>query len=292
MQNPVVIVRRPSGGALGHAVMSWPGFFVPLTGMNEAGVAVAVNENGCKPEHRRVRGVDPLQILATVLMRARTLDEARAEIERAEHTTCELFVVSHGPSRRAALFENSASRVGVKEIDASDVLLATNHFEFTDARPLQEGYTNLENLDTQSISRLTRLKERLTGKSLPPHAGLAPGAPDYAFGSVDAEVAIDILRDGLDLRPGKGRMSFPCTEYSKGWALGNNHAMQSFVMVPEEGRFWMAAGWDQQCRNAVYSPFVGFDLGELLAGEVRPERLPVLDPPYRSYGAGVYPEPE
>ncbi len=289
MQNPVLVVRRPEGGLV-HVIMVWPGMVGGLTGMSEAGVAIGINDAGCKEEHRDPVGIAPLQMATKILAEARTMEEVNAVIESSDHASCQIFLVSHGPSRSASVFEMSASGVGSRGLDETGVLYTTNHFVQPDTLPYQEGYTNLENLETNSISRYTRLSERLCGESLPPHPGLAPDAPDYAYSKIDVEVAIDLLRDPLDLRPDQNRFCFPCTEYQDGgWALGNNHNLQSFVMAPEDLRFWMAAGWDDECVNAIYNPFIGFDLNDLLDGDPNSDLVPSYDPPYNhTYCNGIH----
>jgi hypothetical protein len=289
MQNPLVVMRRPEGG-LAHVIMMWPGMVGSLTGMNEAGVAIGINDAGCKEEHRDPVGAAPLQMATKILTEARSLEDASALIGTFDQASCQIFVVSDGPSRSAAVFETSASGVGIRGLDETGVLFTTNHFIQPDTLPYQDGYSNLENLGTNSISRFTRLRERLCGESLPPHPGLPPDAPDYAYGRIDVETAIDLLRDPLDLRPDQNRMCFPCTEYQNGsWALGNNHNLQSFVMAPEDLRFWMAAGWDPECQNAIYNPYIGFDLNDLLADDPALDLLPSYDPPYNdAYCNGVH----
>jgi hypothetical protein len=147
-------------------------------------------------------------------------------------------------------------------------------------------------MSRNSVTRYARLSERLTGKSYSPHPDLASDAADYAHGKIDVELAIDILRDPVDLRPENERKCFPCTEHSSGsWAVGNNHNVQSLVLVPEDFTFWLAAGWDDECENPVYNPFIGFDMDELLLGEHNPQGLPTYDPPYNGeYGNGVHEE--
>ena len=95
------------------------------------------------------------------------------------------------------------------------------------------------------------------------------------------EKAIDILRDPVDLRPNEGRKRFPCTEYENGnWAIGNNHNVHSAVMKGESLQFWLAAGWDEECRNPVYNPYIGFDVEALLSGAYGAGQIPTYDPPY------------
>ncbi len=288
LNNPLIIVRQPDEG-LKHISVAWPGMISTLTGINEAGLSVAVDENGCTEAHRDLDGRPPMQQLTNILQRASTVEQARTLIEQTDHAACQIFIVTHGPSRSAALFEITASGVGVRSIDVEDVLYAANHFAFTEVMNYQP-MKLIENLDSSSVTRHARLRERLTGESFAPHLDLAEDAPDYAFGRIDVEMAIDLMRDPLDLRPESDRKSFPCSEFKDGnWAVGNNHNMHSVIFVPEEMQMWVASGWDAECTNPIYSPYVGFDLEELFGGRVRPGRVPTYDPPYNSsYGTGVH----
>src|SRR5690606_11334637 len=168
-------------------------------------------------------------------------------------------------------------------------VFATNHYLLEETRDTQL-FQEVEDLHRSSVSRYTRLSERLTGRSLAPHPDLAEDAPDYAYGRVDPQVAIDLLRDPVDMRPEAERRNFPCDAYPTAkWAVGTNAAMQSIVMLPDQGRFWLAAGWDTECQNPAYNTFVGFDARALMDGEYVPGSVPAYDPPYNaSYGSAMH----
>ena len=291
MNNTLLIVRRPDDG-LGHVSMMWPSMVSTLSGMNEAGVAIANDELACREGHRDLQGVPSLQLLTEVLTKAHDLEEALAIIEATDHASCEIFLVSYGPTRTAAVVEKSATSVSVTRMNEDDVLFTTNHFLDPEMIPHIQGEVDLEDLTNGSITRWVRLQERLTGESLPPHPGLSEDDPDYAYGKIDPLVAIDILRDPLDLRPDQDRYSFEATEYTEApWALGHNTNVQSIVFAPEDLRFWLATGWDDEYTNPIYNPYVGFDLSDLLDGNVNPDLVPTYDPPYNgSYGNGIHPD--
>jgi hypothetical protein len=98
-------------------------------------------------------------------------------------------------------------------------------------------------------------------------------------------MAIDIMRDPTDLRPGSNRQCFPCDKFeNQSWAIGNNYNVSSHVFLPEELKFFTAAGWDEECRNPVYNPYVGFDLNELFNGTYTEGLVPTYDPDYNCPG--------
>lgn len=294
MENPMIFVRRPTEGYR-HVNVGWPGQAAILTGMNEHGLAGEINENYCPSESfRDMTGMPPQQQLVDILARAQNLDEAEAIVAETEQASCQLFVISHGPSRRGAVFEVWAQDYRTRTLggtETGDVLFATNHFEHPESSEAQEPRDIVDLLDN-SVSRYYRLSERLLGTSLPPHADLEPSAPDFVYGRLDVETAIDVMRDPIDLRPDQDRKMFPCSEYLDGnWALGNNHNIHSVIMIGETLELWMAAGWDAECTNPIYNPFVGFDLSSLFDGAYDAAVLSSYDPPFNdTYGTSIHVE--
>lgn len=294
MENPMLFVRRPIEGHR-HVNVGWPGQAAILTGMNEHGLTGEINENYCPSESfRDMTGVPPQQQMVDILTRARDLDEAEAIVAETDQASCQLYVISHAPSRSGTVFEvwglDYRTRT-LDETDTGDVLFATNHFEHPESGEAQEP-RDIVDLFDNSVSRYYRLSERLLGSSLPPHTDLDPSAPDFAYGRLDVETGIDVLRDPVDLRPDQDRRMFPCSEYQDGnWALGNNHNIHSVIMIGETLEIWMAAGWDDECTNPIYNPFVGFDLSSLFAGAYDAAVLSSVDPPFNdAYGTAIHVE--
>jgi hypothetical protein len=285
MNNPLVIVRKPSNGKLKMATMAWPAMMGNFTGMNEAGLAVAINDHLClpDPEVYDMDGIPHLQLLSQILYEAHDLNEALALVNAQQASGCSHFFITHGPSRNGFVIEISPNHTKVRWME-NDVVFATNHFIESGVMDDQD-FGDVEDMERNSVTRFTRLMERLTGQSKPPHPGLPPDAPDYAFGRIDVPMAIDIMRDPVDLRPDKNRDCFSCrwgfiALTNGSYAVGNNNAVTSYVFMPEDLRFWMAAGYDEECENPAYSPYVGFDLNDLFNGAFVPGNVPTYDPDY------------
>jgi len=277
--NPLVIVRKPEG-QLKTITVGWPSQLIAWTGMNEAGLALAVNDHLCLPDPTVYDlGGDPhLHILTQILLEAHDLDEALAIVDSHRASGCSHFVISHGPSQNAVVIEISPRHRKVRYLE-NGVVFATNHFiepEVSDDQDTMDP----DDLERSSVTRFTRLMERLTGQSKPPHPGLAPDAPDYAFGKLDVPTAIDILRDPVNLRPDRDRQCYPCDELFGTYALGNNYPIFSCVFLPGQLKFWLAANWDEECKNTIYSPYYGFDLNELFEGRYSEGLLTTYDPDY------------
>jgi hypothetical protein len=294
MEHPIVHVRAPTGGVR-HVVLSWPGTVAALTGMNEVGLTGEVNENRCPSEDfRDMAGVPAEQQLVALLAGARDLGEAESLAAATDQGACQMLVLSHGPSRDAVVIEQWGRGQAVRRLadsETSDLIWATNHFEHPDADASQQP-RDTEDLDDNSVSRFTRVRERLVGSSLPPHPGLGSAAPDFVYGRLDVGLAVDLLRDNVDLRPDQDRRMFPCTEHAHGnWAIGNNNNIHSVVMRGESLELWFSAGWDEECGTPLYSPFVGFSLPDLFDGDAGARVLPTLDPPFNDrYGSALHEE--
>lgn len=292
-QYTTIFVRQPDAGAR-HFSFAWPGQVSVLTGMNEHGLAIGVHENSCIEAHRDMSGVPALHQATEILTRAADVDQALSLVRGTEQATCQMFVLSHAASSSAVVAEITADGLAVRDLGASehgDVVFATNHFVAPDLLASQREL-DLEDSSETSVARYTRLRERLTGASAPPFADLGPDDPDFAYGRIDVETAIDILRDPIDMRPDQNRRAFPCDEVEGIWAIGNNHNIHSAIMLGDRLELWLAAGMDPECGNALYDPYVGLDLREVLAGRPEDALLGTLDPPFNpSFGSGVHEDP-
>jgi hypothetical protein len=280
VQMPLVIVRQPEG-KLRFVTMAWPASICTWTGINEAGLVIAINDHLClpDPEVYNLDGVPHLQMFTKIMMEAQDLDQALEIVDAHQASGCSHFFMSHGPSKDALVIEITANHTQVRYLE-NDVVFATNHFLMPGVMDDQD-VPDIEDLNSSTVSRFTRLMERLTGQSKPPHPGLSPDAPDYAWGKIDVPTAIEIMRDPVDMRPHRDRACKPCDSYGPTTtSLGNNFAMYSYVFLPEELKFWMAARFDEECENPIYSPYIGFDLNDLFSGTYTEDLVPTYDPDY------------
>jgi hypothetical protein len=290
-ENTIVFVRQPTGGAR-HVSFAWPGQVSVLTGMNEHGLTIGVHENSCPSESfRDLTGMPALHQAAAMMATAHDLDEALDMVTSTEQGTCQMFILSHAPSHDGAVVEVHGRGFGVRAIDDAptpDVVFATNHFLHPDAVESQQPRA-IDDLTDNSVARFVRLSERLTGSSMAPHPDMSPEAKDMMLGRIDRDAAIDILRDPVDLRPDEERRAYPCSTTDGSWAVGNNHNIHSAVMFGGRREVWLAAGIDEECGNAVYNPYVGFDVGALLTGHAEEAVIATVDPPYNAeLGTGMH----
>ncbi|MFO0846573.1 MAG: C45 family peptidase [Gemmataceae bacterium] len=130
----MVTVCRPAG-KLAFASVGFPGLVGVLSGMNEAGLAVAVLEVFQAP--LRVRRLDPwgtpyALCLREVLETCSTIDEAYGLLSRKRRTT--LYNVALADRQRVAAFEVTPARVFERR-SRDGVCVCTNHFHGATLQP-------------------------------------------------------------------------------------------------------------------------------------------------------------
>jgi len=249
VEHPALIVRRPAEG-VPSVVVGFPGNVSPYTGVNDAGLFVASNENDAVDDIDR-EGVDHTQMTYHLVNNARTLEEAEAYLKSQNHTTCESVMVSDSASGTAASFEMTANHMGIRRMSADGVLYMTNHFVHPDMVELHV------NMGTQSTtSRLMRLQQLLE-----------PGGADSVHGALDPPGAVGILRDTYNPLTG---VTHPPELFDGGGSLANNHNVHVMVWVPEHRSLYVSLGEIP----VPPKPFIGFHLDELLGIDVEASAAP------------------
>ena len=129
---PVITIARPTG-RLAWAGVGWPGLVGVVTGINSAGLVVAIHPTRTR-DVRSARGALPIALLAKdVLEEAADLDAAIKKIEATPTLGAAAFVVIDGAHGHWAVIDRSPTKSGVRRDPASravgDVLGST---AFTD----------------------------------------------------------------------------------------------------------------------------------------------------------------
>jgi hypothetical protein len=151
-QYSLVTVYRPKK-ALSFAAVGFPGLVGVLSGMNEAGLALAVLEVfdiKVGEQHFDARGVPYGLCLRRVLEQAKTIDEAKKVLEGLRRTTT--INVAIADRREVAVLEISPKHV-VKRPSVKGVCVTTNHYCCKELKP--EKPVNID----QSFERFARLDE-------------------------------------------------------------------------------------------------------------------------------------
>ena len=241
-EHPTIIVRRPEG-QIPFLEVGFPGSVSPHSGMNAEGVCIASNENSSE-DHDRV-GRSHIQMSRQVLQQCASLDEAEAFLSAQDHCSAESLMVSDGDGRTAAVFEMTASHIGVRRMDEHGLVFLTNHFVHPEMVALHAERA----ADASTRSRLARLEQLLP-----------PGGAASLHGTLDVATAITVLRDSHNPLTGE---THPPDLFDGGGTIANNAAVHSMVFVPERRVAYVAMGEPHVPQHE----FLGFDLEALLRGE-------------------------
>lgn len=238
LQNPVVIVRHPTG-KIPHMVVGFPGMVAPYSGVNAAGVSIASNEANSRNDIDRT-GRSHVQMVSQILANATSLDDAHDFLKSQDHMSAEILFVADGEHQKAAAFEMSATHFAMRATDDKGMVWATNHF----VDPVMTPYVAPLDPKASTLSRFARLKE------------LLDPATGTKYGKLDLPMAASVLRDGHNPLTGE---DIPAEQFDNGGTLANNGCIYSMVFAPRLRTVWLATGALPIPQN----PYVGFSLYEL-----------------------------
>jgi hypothetical protein len=248
MDHPTVFVRRPEGKTAWVAI-GFPGSVAPYSGINADGLSVASNENNAIDDIDR-QGRSHQQMMRQIFQDQASLAGARAFLWAEDHMTAESFLITDWRAGTAAVFEMSATHLGVRELAPEGWVVMTNHFVHSDMAGLHKPYED----GASSKARFARLVELVS-----------PGGPDSRYGQLDLAAAVRVLRDTHN--PVSGQ-THPAELFDGGATIANNAALHSMVFLPERRSFYLAAGQIPVPPRT----FVGFHIDELLG--LDPEARP------------------
>jgi len=244
INHPTVIVRQPEDGQASLS-LGFPGCVAPYNGLNEAGLAMATNNDGANPDLDPNQRGRPghTQMVYKMLSEATSLEEAESFLEGEAHARATVITVSDGDNRDAAVFEISPSHMGVRRMSTEGVVYATNHFIDPDMDP----YDNEPNSPTDStVCRLKRLDQLLPADG-----------EDSLHGQIDPPTAAGIMGDRHNACTGEDYGPEP---FDNNGSIGTNGCIWSMVFVPGKRQVFFAGGEPP----VPLQPYVGFDLMDLL----------------------------
>ncbi len=134
--------------------IAWPGMLGVISGMNEAGLAVAVLAG--RSRDRGKMGTPVYIVARQVLTRAGTLAEAEQIIRDAEIFSAAAFLIGSGPEDRFIVVEKTSAQTAIREMKKG-IALAANHFMTPELGPDQANQDYQR--ESTSVSRLRRLAE-------------------------------------------------------------------------------------------------------------------------------------
>jgi hypothetical protein len=217
----------------GHKFMSvtWGGMIGVVSGMNDQGLTVTINAG--KSEIPLVAKTPISVVTREILQYASTIDEAIEIAKKREVFVSEAIFVGSAKDKKAAIIEVAPDNFGVYEVENTDELICSNHFQ-------SEAYKNDErNLkwieESHSMYRFERMEELIS--------------EDEKLNVADA-VAILRNKKGLDDKE---------IGFGNEKALNQLLAHHGIVFKPESRKVWVSSNPYQ------LGEFVEYDLDEVFA---------------------------
>ncbi len=229
-ENKMVAFVKPESG-YGFMSVTWPGMIGVVSGMNTEGLTVTINAGKSSVP---LKARTPVSLLVReILQYAKDIDEAIAIAARRKLFVSESLLVGSAADNRAVLIEMSPRKKGIFEVQNSDRLVCSNHFQsraYTRDRKNQKQKT-----ESHSVYRFERMQQLLDQNE-----------------KVNVEKAVAILRnrEGLD-----GRALGLGNEKSLNQLLAHH----GLVFRPADRKVWVSANPYQ------LGAFVAYDLKEIFS---------------------------
>ena len=215
----------------GHKFMmyTWGGMIGAVSGMNEKGITVTINAGKSKMPFK---AKTPISLVAReILQYASTTSEAIEIAKQREVFVSESIMVGSGDEKKAILIEVSPSNFGVYEVENSNELICSNHFQ---SEPYLNDKKNLKAIEeSHSKYRFDRMQELVSETE-----------------KIDPEKAVAILRNMKGLEDKK-------IGYGNEKAINQLLAHHGIVFKPEERKVWVSSNPYQM------GEFVAYDLDEV-----------------------------
>ncbi len=215
----------------GHKFMSvtWGGMIGVVSGMNDQGLTVTINAG--KSKFPLVAKTPISLVTREILQYASTIDEAIAIAKKREVFVSESIFVGSAKDKKAALIEVSPENFGVYEVENTNQLVCSNHFQ--SAAYADDTRNQKQIMESHSKYRFDRMAELLDENP-----------------KITPKIAVNILRDkkGLDEKP---------IGYGNEKALNQLLAHHGIVFQPEDLLVWVSSNPYQ------LGEFVAYDLKEV-----------------------------
>jgi len=215
----------------GHKFMmyTWGGFIGAVSGMNEKGITVTINAGKSKMP---LIAKTPISLVAReILQYASSTSEAIEIAKKREVFVSESIMVGSGDENKAILIEVSPANFGVYEVENSNKLICSNHFQ---SEAYSKDQRNLKAIkESHSEYRFKRMNELV-----------------METGKINPEKAVSILRNmqGLDDTN---------VGYGNEKAINQLLAHHGIVFKPKERKVWVSSNPYQM------GEFVAYDLDQV-----------------------------
>ncbi len=233
-RDKVVIVRDPQEG-LANVSVIFSGMVGAVSGMNEAGIAVAIQAAGSDAQIRL--GTPMTLVVAEILERASSLDEVAAVLAERRGMVTDLVIAVDGTTGETAVFEVNPERVA--RLETGDRTAVANHFRTGEFATDEENQRRMRDQTTKR--RGDRMEELL----------------EEHHGELDIPTGIAMLRD----RRGVGDTSLP---RGHRWAIDADIASHGVVFDATTREFAVSS------YPHLAGDWLHYRLGDLLEGELAP----------------------
>ncbi|PBJ12659.1 C45 family peptidase [Flavobacterium sp. ACN6] len=227
-ENKIAAFIKPKEG-YPFMMVTWPGMIGAVSGMNYEGLTVTINASKSKIP---LSAKTPISILTReILQHAKNLNEAIAIAKKRKVFVSESIMVGSAIDNKAILIEVSPNKMDVYDVQNSDQLICSNHFQgeaFAADKRNQE-----QILNSHSEYRLERMQELLSENP-----------------KVNPEIASQILRN----KDGLQNISLG---YGNEKALNQLLAHHGIIFKPKEKLVWVSANPYQ------LGEFVCYDLNSI-----------------------------
>ena len=229
-KNKIIAFINPTEGYKFMSV-TWAGMVGVASGMNEQGLTVTINAG---KSDIPLAAKTPISIVTReILQYASNIEEAIAIAKKRKVFVSESIFVGSANDKKAVLIETAPDNFGVYEVENTDHLICTNHFQ-SDAYADDE--RNLKHIeDSHSQYRYERLEELLQE-----HTKVTP------------QVAADILRNTKGLNNNS-------IGYGNEKALNQLLAHHAIIFKPEQRLVWVSSNPYQ------LGAFTAFDLNKVFS---------------------------
>ncbi|WP_428224401.1 C45 family autoproteolytic acyltransferase/hydolase [Flavobacterium sp.] len=155
-QDKVVTFVKPDKG-IPYASVAWAGMVGVLSGMNKEGLTVTINAGKSKVP---LVAKTPISLLTReILQYASTIEEAVAIAKKRPVFVSESIMVGSAKDKKVVLIEVSPKNFGVYEVENTNQLLCTNHFQSTSYLSDKRNQEHIK--ESHSYYRMERMQELL-----------------------------------------------------------------------------------------------------------------------------------
>ncbi|SDB61058.1 Acyl-coenzyme A:6-aminopenicillanic acid acyl-transferase [Flavobacteriaceae bacterium MAR_2010_188] len=227
----------------GHKYMSisWAGFIGVVSGMNDQGLTVTINAAKSKIP---LVAKTPISIVTReILQYASNIEEAIAIAKKRQVFVSESIMIGSAKDKKAILIEVSPNNFGVYDVENSDQLICSNHFQ-SDAFK-NDNRNEKAIAESHSEYRYERMQELLRAEQ-----------------KVNVKEAVEILRNKEGLKD-------KTIGYGNEKAINQMLAHHGIVFKPEKLKVWVSSNPYQM------GEFVAYDLNEVFRNREIPSEISI-----------------